>query len=611
MCGITGWVGYQHHLNDQRAILEAMTATMACRGPDAGGLWARGHAALGHRRLAVIDLEGGVQPMSVDGEGGAVALTYSGEVYNFTELRAELRGRGHTFRTTSDTEVVLRGYLEWGEEVAERLNGIYAFAVWDARQERLVLIRDRLGVKPLYYQPTSDGVLFGSEPKAILANPLASPVVDADGLRELFSCFVKTPGRAVWAGMREVKPGTVVSLDRTGLRERTYWRLQARPHTDDLSETVAHIRGLLEDTVRRQLISDVPRCILLSGGLDSSAVTALSARFLHEQGEQVRTFAVDFTGQADHFKAEPEAGIVARDAPFIADVASHLATNHHDIVLDHGALTDPELRRACVAARDLPVGLGDRDMSIYLLFRAVREHSTVALSGEAADEVFGGYPSFHQQGAVWADTFPWLSVFPLDSTALVDPGLLRDLDYDEHVVETYRQALAAVPHVEGEDAVERRMREVCHLHLINELPVLLDRKDRMSMAVGLEARVPFCDHRLVEYVFNIPWKLKSFDNREKSLLRAATQDLLPPSVTARKKSGYPAIYDPSYVSALQGQTHDLLATGHNALNLFDRAQVKAATVVEPMAITPSQRSGLERLLDMAAWFDLHRPTLKL
>lgn len=265
MCGITGWVAYQRDLTLHRQDVEAMTETMSCRGPDAAGAWLDHHAALGHRRLAVIDLPGGAQPMTVGTPEGDVSMVYSGEAYNYTELREELRRAGHRFDTDSDTEVVLHGYLEWGDALVDRLNGMYAFAIWDARTERLVMIRDRMGIKPFYYYETDDGVLFGSEPKAILANPLARPVVGLDGLRELFS-FAKTPGVAVWEGMAEVRPGEIITLDRNGLRRRTYWQLRSEPHTDSREQTVAHVRELLDDIVKRQLVADVPRCTLLSGG---------------------------------------------------------------------------------------------------------------------------------------------------------------------------------------------------------------------------------------------------------------------------------------------------------------------------------------------------------
>ncbi|GGS60734.1 asparagine synthase (glutamine-hydrolyzing) [Streptomyces cinerochromogenes] len=612
MCGITGWVSFDRDLTTEATTLHAMTETMACRGPDDRGTWAEGPAALGHRRLAIIDLPGGRQPMTVGTPEGTVALVYSGEAYNFTELRRELTDRGHRFTTDSDTEVVLHGYLEWGDAVAERLNGMYAFAVWDGRYDKLVMIRDRMGIKPFYYYPTADGVLFGSEPKAILANPLARPRVTLDGLRELF-VMVKTPGHAVWDGMREVEPGTVVTVDRSGLSTRVYWRLETRPHTDDRDTTIATVRTLLDDIVRRQLVADVPRCTLLSGGLDSSAMTALAARQLAVHGEKVRSFAVDFAGQAENFVADELRG--TPDTPFVHDVARLAGTDHQDIVLDAEALADPAVRAQVIRARDLPSGLGDMDSSLLLLFRAIREKSTVALSGESADEVFGGYLQFFDEEARRADTFPWLAMMGRhfgEDAGVVRADLAKSLDLEAYIADGYRTAVAGIDRLDGESDFEYRMRRISHLHLTRFVRMLLDRKDRMSMAVGLEVRVPFCDHRLVEYVYNAPWALKSFDGREKSLLREAAADVLPRSVYDRVKSPYPSTQDPRYARALQEQTRELLARpAHPVFDLVDRDRVRAAAERETPVSTQAARRDLERTLDLAGWLDLYSPELVL
>jgi asparagine synthase (glutamine-hydrolysing) len=608
MCGIAGWVAFDADLTRQHAVVDAMTATMSCRGPDEGGTWVRRHVALGHRRLAIIDLPGGRQPMTVDTPGGAVALVYSGETYNFAELREELRGRGHRFRTSSDTEVVLRGYLEWGEDVAARLNGMFAFTIWDERTDRLVLVRDRLGVKPLYYYPTPDGVLFGSEPKAILANPRARRVVDADGLRELFG-FAMRPGWALWQGMHEVRPGTVVTVDRSGLRTSTYWTLRAVEHTDDQDTTVARVRELMTDIVHRQLVADVPRCVLLSGGLDSSAVTGLAAAHL---SERLRTFSVDFVGREETFEADENWD--SPDAPYIRDVASLVGSDHKFVTLDPGALTDPSLRRAVITARDMPVGFGETDTSLYLLFQAIKAESTVALSGESADEVFGGYRWFHDPVAVQASTFPWLayrSPMSGDRAAPLHPSLRAALDLPTYVADEYATAVASVEHLPGSSAVDSRMRTIGHLHLTRFVRMLLDRKDRVSMAVGLEVRVPFCDHRLVEYVYNTPWAMKTFDGREKSLLRAATAHVLPPSVLGRRKSPYPSTQDPGYAMALQQQAKAVLAdSAHPVHAILDQDWL--TSIVDQDVSRPSDaRRGIDRVLDLYHWFDLYQPSLDL
>ncbi|MFD7659850.1 asparagine synthase (glutamine-hydrolyzing) [Actinosynnema sp. NPDC059797] len=608
MCGITGWVSYDSDLTGRRETVDAMTATMACRGPDDSGTWVRPHVALGHRRLAIIDLPGGRQPMTATTPRGDVAMVYSGEAYNFTELRAELTALGHAWRTDSDTEVVLRGYLEWGDAVVDHLNGMYAFAIWDERDDRLVMVRDRMGIKPFYYLPTADGVLFGSEPKAILANPLAPRAVDLGGLRELLA-FTKTPGWSLWRGMREVEPGTVVTVTRDGVRARTYWRLDARPHTDDRETTVARVRELMTDVVRRQLVADVPRCVLLSGGLDSSAITGLAAA---ELDERLRTFSVDFLGQEENFR--PDEMRDTPDAPYIRDVAALVGSDHRDVVLDPAALTDPEVRRAVVRARDLPAGLGDMDASLYLLFKAIRAESTVALSGESADEVFGGYRWFHD-GSADAGTFPWIAfraATVAESRSPFDPGLLAKLDLRDYVADQYRAAVAEVDRLDGEPEREAHMRTVCHLHLTRFVRMLLDRKDRTSMAVGLEVRVPFCDHRLVEYVYNAPWSLKTFDGREKSLLRHATAHVLPASVRDRVKSPYPSTQDPGYAAALQEQAKEVLAErGHRVFDLIDRSWAHRVSETDPTAMATADRAGLDRFLDLYHWIDLYRPELVL
>ncbi|GAA0595516.1 asparagine synthase (glutamine-hydrolyzing) [Streptomyces crystallinus] len=614
MCGITGWVSYDGDLTGRRELLERMTATMTGRGPDAGGTWVERHAAFGHRRLSIIDLAGGAQPMTATTADGTVALTYSGEVYNFRELRAELRARGHRFSTASDTEVVLRGYLEWGDALVDRLTGMYAFGVWDGRSERLLLVRDRLGIKPLYYHPTSDGVLFGSEPKALLAHPDVRPAVDLDGLREIM-LGVKTPGAAVWKGMRELPPAHIAVLDRSGLRERSYWELRATEHTDGREATAGRLAALLEGSVSEQLVADVPLCSLLSGGLDSSAVTGLAARELAYGGEPLRSFSVDFVGHSEHFV--PDGHNVSPDTAYAEAVAAHVGARHTNLVLDPAALADEEVRRACVAARDLPVGRGDMDHSLLLLFRAVRAHSTVALSGEGADEMFGGYWWFHDPAVSASAGFPWLTA--ATGAARQERGFLRSdlrraLEIPEFAEHRYREAVAATPFLDGEDAARRRTRELLHLHLTRSLGGMLDRKDRLSMAAGLEVRVPFCDHRIVEYAYNIPWPLHVFDGREKSILRAATRHVVPEVVQRRTKSPYPMTRDVRYVEALQRQTKDVLAEPDAAVfALVDRAAARRAaeTPCGASGNAPGQRLVLEKLLDLHVWLDLYKPELEI
>ncbi|MER5983346.1 asparagine synthase (glutamine-hydrolyzing) [Streptomyces sp. NPDC001787] len=616
MCGIAGWVDFARDVRQQQETLEAVTRTMACRGPDAEGRWTDEHVALGHRRLSIIDLDGGRQPMTADADGRTLAcLTYSGEVYNFKELRAELISRGHSFRTRSDTEVVVRGYLEWGEGVVDRLNGMFAFALWDVRTQTLLLVRDRMGVKPLYYYPTPDGVVFGSEPKAILGHPTVPRKVGADGLREVLE-MVKTPEQGIFAGMYEVRPGQIVKVGRSGLTKRVYWALEAKEHTDDLPTTIDTVRGLLEDIVERQIISDVPLCSLLSGGLDSSVITALASQKLAARGDgPVRSFSVDFEEHGAGFVEDPVRG--SSDAPFVRDLVAHVGADHSEIIMNSASLADPGLRAKVLRALDLPPAYwGDMWPSLYRLFQSVRERSTVALSGESADEVFGGYRWFFDDEAVGAETFPWLTSATgkyFDGKSLFDPGLIQKLDMGGFLRDSYAQAVAETPVLAGEGATERRMRQMGYVNLTRFVQTLLDRKDRMSMAVGLEVRVPFCDHRLVEYVFNTPWEMKSFDGREKSLLRAATKDLLPESIVRRVKSPYPTTQDPAYEIGLRNAFTEVLADSSSpVLPLLDHAAGRGL-LKRPVGDMSAQydRSGLEMALGLNSWLSAYGIELDL
>ncbi|HDT1677224.1 TPA: asparagine synthase (glutamine-hydrolyzing) [Enterobacter hormaechei subsp. steigerwaltii] len=607
MCGMTGWLSFSRDLAVHQETLQRMTDTLALRGPDAQGMWIEGPMGLGHRRLSIIDLEGGRQPMAADHDGQRAAsiISYTGEVYNFQDLKHDLHGRGHRFETRSDTEVVLRAYLEWGPSFVDRLNGMYAFAIWNRFTQELLLVRDRMGVKPLYYYQTDDGVVFGSEPKALLANPLVPRRVDADGLREILE-MVKTPGHAIFSGMHEVLPGEMIRVNRNGLIRHQYWKLEAREHSDTLEQTIQHTRDLLEDIVDRQIVSDVPLCSLLSGGLDSSIITALASKKLLAAGkENIRSFSVDFLDHGGGFTGDSVRG--TPDAPFVRDLVERIRSSHGEIVIDSREMADPELRAKVVRALDLPPAFwGDMWPSLYRLFQEIRKHSTVALSGESADEVFGGYRWFHDPDAIAAQTFPWLTSVTgkyFDGKTLFSPDLLKGLEMDSFLRDSYSQAVAETPALPGEDEINRRMRQMSYVNLTRFVQTLLDRKDRMSMAVGLEVRVPFCDHRLVEYAFNIPWEMKAFDGREKSILRAATRDLLPDSIAERVKSPYPSTQDPAYEQGLRTSLATIMANPASpVLPLLDDDRV-TKTLAKPLGnLSPMyDRMGMELAIGLNTW----------
>ncbi|MBO8188076.1 asparagine synthase (glutamine-hydrolyzing) [Streptomyces spirodelae] len=618
MCGIAGWIDFARGMREEGSTVRAMAGTLANRGPDDEAVWTDRDAALGHRRLAVIDVDDSTQPMTAEHDGRTLAvLVHNGEIYNYREVRARLTSLGHRFRTAGDTEVVLRAYLEWGAECVTRLDGMFAFAVWDPRSRQLLLARDRLGIKPLYYARTAHGLLFGSEPKALLAHPSLECVVDAEGLAELLA-YIATPGHAVYRGIRELPAGhTAVLREGAGgavLSESRYWSLPNHEHPDTLEHTIETVRGLLQESVGSHLVADVPLCTLLSGGVDSSALAAFAAR---AGAGRPRTFAVDFEGHTERFRKDfwhedP-------DAPYAAEVARHVGTDHEPVVLRTAELADHVVDAAALRAQDLPRPIPDMDRSLYLLLRAVRQRSTVALMGEVADELFGGYQSFRDPTLVDTANFPWvtmgLRVAPHGmSTGLLDPGLLRKIDVPGYSAQRWSETVAEVADVPGESETERVMRRVGHAHLTRWLPLLLSRDDRLSMAVGLELRVPYCDHRLVEYVYNIPWAMKTADGREKSVLRSAVADLLPESVTQRRKSPFPITQDPDYGQVLRRRFNAVVADPASPVRplLDGPACAELAAEDRPVAVDGwGERRNVEMVLQLDAWLRHYRVRLDL
>ena len=547
MCGITGWIDWKDDLTPKRFILEKMAETLSCRGPDAGGTWLSPQAGLAHRRLIVIDPEGGTQPMVRQYGEGQYVIAYNGELYNTPELRRELEIKGHHFLSHSDTEVILISFIEWGAPCVKRFNGIFAFAIYSDKDQQLFLARDQLGIKPLFYANCHDTFLFGSELKSILAHPSIQPEVDAAGLAEIFLLGPsRTPGQGIFRGVAELKPGHYLIYDRKGMQIKRYWALESKPHRDDLKTTALTVRHLLEEAVKRQLVSDVPICVLLSGGLDSSAITAFASQELAGAGQgPLYTYSVDYVDNEQYFR--PNRFQPNTDAPWAQKIASLFSTCHHTVFLDTPALADALL--IALKARDLP-GMVDIDASLYLFSREVKRGATVALAGECADEIFGGYPWCRDNDVLSTGTFPWMRMIS-ERLLLFSPELLKYIRPQEYLAQRYQEALAEVPCLPGESQVEKQMRQLLYLNITRWMPVLLDRMDRMSMAAGLEVRVPFCDPRLVEYVWNIPWAMKNLGQKEKGILRLALKGMLPDEVLSRRKSPYPKTHNPTYLETVR------------------------------------------------------------
>lgn len=571
MCGIAGWINHKESLHKKREIMNSMIDTLVNRGPDSFGTWTCEHAILAHRRLIVVDPDGGSQPMTRKYGENEYVITYNGELYNTLDLRKELEARGHIFKSNSDTEVLLVSFIEWGHNCVEYLNGIYAFGIWSEKDQSLFIARDRFGVKPLFYTLLGNSLLFASEIKALLANPLIKSEVGPDGLAEIFMLGpARTPGHGVFKNINEVKPAHFMIFDQSGLREKRYWKLESNPHTDSINDTVEKVRNLVLDAINRQLVADVPLCTFLSGGLDSSIISAVTANSFKDNGnKQLHTFSVDYVDNDIYFKPslfQPNA-----DAPWVKSLSDEIGSCHHYIKFDTpsvvNALTD------AVRAKDLP-GMADIESSLLLFCKEVKKHAVVALSGECADEIFGGYPWFYNPEMLNSNTFPWARSIK-ERLGLLAPGILQNIDGENYVSQRYFDTLAEIPQLDGEINPEKRRREMMYLNIAWFMSTLLDRKDRMSMAAGLEVRVPFCDHRIVEYLWNIPWEIKYLDKREKGLLRRAFKDILPEDILYRKKSPYPKTHNPSYLNAVKGWLQNILNDPSSPLlKIIDQKRVQ-------------------------------------
>ena len=567
MCGIGGFVDFERDARRGGPILHGMKRTLTPRGPDAEGTYFDEDTALIHRRLIVIDPEGGKQPMCSPDRN--TILIYNGELYNTPELRTELMSRGHEFVGHSDTEVLLHAYLEWKTDAFARLNGIFAFAIWEKRERRLTLCRDRLGVKPLFFAPIRNGLTFGSTIDTVLCHPEIEPALDEDGLRTLLLLGpARPPESGVFRQIKSLLPGHFAVLTPENFTDHVYWQLEAHEHEDDLPTTIERTHTLICDAARRQLVSDVPLACFLSGGLDSSILSMLATKDYAARGETLHTWSVDYRDNDKYFTKsifQPNS-----DDSYIDQMVDFLGTHHHRVVLEPEALCAALL--PATDARALP-GMADVDSSLLLFCAAVkRGGTTVCLSGECADELFGGYPWYHREEILFENTFPWSRSVGL-RLGLLTPDAVRN--GEEFVRQHYRDTGARPPGLPSDHKKAARMREMFVLNLDWFMATLLDRKDRMSMYSGLEVRVPFCDHRIVEYAYNMPWDFKSLEGREKGIMRRAFADELPKEIVYRKKSPYPKTFHPVYTRLCADYVRRIFEDNTSvAASLFDRNAVQ-------------------------------------
>ena len=553
MCGIAGQVSFSENLLSQKDDFFNMSEKLKNRGPDQHGEFFSDEAVLVHRRLSVIDIENGRQPMEYELGNEKYIIAYNGELYNTDEIRAELSARGVQFFGHSYTEVVLKAYAHFGEYAVNKFNGIFAFVIWNPNKKELFFARDRMGVKPLFFSSANGSFIFASEIKALLSHPEVDAIMDINSLSEIMLIGPgRTPGYGVFRGIAEVRPAHCGTFGKDGLKIRPYWQLISRDHTDNFEQTAEKVRFLVTDSIKRQLVSDVPVCTFLSGGLDSSLITSVANSVFKSRGEVLKTFSVDYVDNAKYFKSskfQPNS-----DPHFINVMSEYLGCEHHWVVIDTPELVDALY--TAVDARDLP-GMADVDSSMLLLCKAIREHGTVALSGECADEIFGGYPWYRDKEIRETDGFPWAQSTAYRYSFLKDEFASK-INAEEYVYSRYKKTVDYTDKCFLKNKTDIRMAEMLHLNLDWFMQTLLDRKDRMSMYSSLEVRVPFCDYRIVEYLYSVPWEYKDYQNYEKGLLRYAMRGLLPDEVLWRKKSPYPKTHNPNYLKAVSDILNDII-----------------------------------------------------
>lgn len=617
MCGIVGFANCNQDLENEnyQNVLSHMAQEIAKRGPDEGDFYLKKHVAFGHKRLIVIDPEGGKQPMTKTDRQGTYTITYNGQLYNTKELKQELLEQGYIIETRSDTEILLKSYMCWGYDVIHKINGIFAFAIWDETKQELFFARDHFGVKPFYYTLKDYFFIFASEVKSLFAFPGIQATINQESLGELFGLGpAHTSGNGIFKDIYELRPAHFGIFNKNGLQIHRYWQLESKVHTDNFETTCDTVRFLLEDSITRQLVSDVPLCTFLSGGLDSSIITLYAANYAKEKGlPPLNTYSVDYVDNDKNFQKtdfQPNA-----DNYYIDLMTKKLGTNHKTIILDTPELAD-SLEDAMLA-RDYP-GMADVDSSLLLFCQNVKKEAIVSLTGECADEIFGGYPWFFREDALNSDTFPW-SIAIEERQDLLNPTIAKKVNLKEYIDYRYQESLAEVTILEEDSIETAQKRKISHLTLNWFMQTLLDRSDRMAMYNGFELRVPFCDYRLAQYVWNIPWEIKALNGREKGLLRYIMKDLLPSEIVDRKKSPYPKTWNPTYLAKVKGMLSKIMADKNAPINqLLNRKYILDILETDGKAFTRPWFGQLMTgpqlmayLCQVNMWLEKYQPKIEL
>lgn len=603
MCSICGMIDYKNPNNLNFEVLEKMGATMKHRGPDESGYILTKFAAFQHNRLSVMDLEKGKQPMSAVFQGKKYTIIYNGEIYNSNELRKELVKRGIEFKTNCDTETILYAYIIYKEKCPELLNGIFAFCIIDETENKVFMARDRFGIKPFFYTITGSTLLVSSEIKGLLAHPQIKAEVDKEGLWQLlYLTPVTINGSGVFKNIFEVKPAHSGYFSKDGLNLKPYWELKAKEISVSGEEAAENVKNLLVDATNRQLVSDVPLAVFLSGGLDSSVISALSAENYKSKGQILSTYSFEYEGNKENFKSslfQPQG-----DDEYAVFLADYLGTNHTVLTAPTKSVVD-YLYNA-TEARDLP-GQADIDSSLLYFCKRVKENHTVVLSGECSDEIFGGYPWFYRPEMLYKEFFPWIHEPKFRISLFKEDVVKAEQGYD-FISSVYKKSLSSCP-LTGEEKEEDKTARIATWLSVNYfMTSLLNRKDRMSMASGLEVRVPFADHRILEFVYNVPWSIKFENKVEKALLRNAMKEKLPEKILYRKKSPYPKTHNPEYEKQVLDLLVSQIAKGGILSEILDSNKLEE--VLNKESVTwfgqlMSRPQLLAWLIQLDYWFNIY------
>ena len=613
MCGFVGFANLKE--NSSKTNIYNMNESISKRGPDEDGYYYEEHVCLGHKRLIVVDPDGGKQPMSAMKDGNLYTIVYNGQLYNTKDLRSELEENGFTFDSYSDTEVLLKSFIFWKYDVVKKLNGIFSFAIWNSKKNELFLARDHFGVKPLFYTIYNNTLVFASEIKALFKYPGIEAKLDEQSIAELFGIGpARTAGLGIFKNIYEIKPAHFGIFNESGLHIERYWKLESKVHTDSLGKTCDNVRFLLEDSISRQLVSDVPLCTFLSGGLDSSIITLYASKYCKKHNlPPLNTYSVDYVDNDKNFVKtdfQPNS-----DNYYINLMTERLNTNHHTVVLD-----TPELASAledAMIARDFP-GMADVDSSLLLFCKNVKQDATVSLTGECADEIFGGYPWFFRADALNSNTFPW-SIAITERQNLLNPQIASKVNLKNYIDYRYQESLNEVDILDEDSMETAEKRRISHLTLNWFMQTLLDRSDRMAMYNGFELRVPFCDYRLAEYVWNIPWEMKALHGREKGLLRYIMKDLLPEEIVDRKKSPYPKTWNPTYLATVKDMLTKIMNDSNAPINnLLNRNYILEILETDGKAFTRPWFGQLMTgpqlmayLCQVNMWLERYNPSIEI